>query len=113
MKSLVAPLPPLAAALALLLAAGHARAAADGTDVARGHELARAWCTECHQVEPGRLLGPYSDVPTFTAIARQTSTTESALRAFLATPHPNMPNLKLTPDDTNEIVDYILSLRRP
>lgn len=100
-----------AAALALLLAAGPARAAGDRTDVARGHELARAWCSECHQVEPDRLLGPYSDVPSFTAIARQTSSTETAIRAFLATPHPNMPNVKLAPADTDEIVDYILSLR--
>ncbi len=105
-------LPLLAAVVALLLAAGPAGAAEDGIDVARGQELARAWCSECHQVEPDRLIGPYSDVPSFTAVARQTSSTESAIRAFLATPHPNMPNLMLTPAETNEVVDYILSLRR-
>lgn len=101
------------AVLAALLAAGPARAAGDRTEAVRGHELARAWCSECHQVEPDRLVGPYSDVPSFTAIARQRSTTETAIRAFLATPHPTMPNLKLTPADTDDIVDYILSLRGP
>lgn len=102
----------VAVALALLLAAAPARAAGDQTDVAAGQGLARAWCSECHQVEPDRLVGPYSDVPSFTAIARQPSSTETSIRAFLVTPHPTMPNLKLTPAEISDIVDYILSLRR-
>lgn len=103
---------PLAAAIALL-ATGHARAASDRTDVTVGQGLASAWCSECHQVEPGRILGPYSDVPSFTEIAMQPSSTATSIRAFLATPHPTMPNLKLTPAETDELVAYILSLHRP
>jgi mono/diheme cytochrome c family protein len=102
----------LAAAI-VLLTAGDARAAADRTDVTVGQELSRAWCSECHQVEPGRILGPYSNVPSFTEIAGQSSSTAASIRAFLATPHPTMPNLKLTPAETDEIVAYILSLYQP
>lgn len=59
------------------------------------------------------MLGPYSDVPSFSEIAGQPSSTATSIRAFLATPHPTMPNLKLTPVETDEIVAYILSLQRP
>jgi hypothetical protein len=38
--------------------------------------------------------------------------TEIALRAFLQTPHANMPNIMLTQEQTDDIVTYILSLRR-
>ena len=38
-----------------------------------------------------------------------------ALRAFLRTPHAAMPDLRLTPDQTDDAVAYVLSLkgRRP
>lgn len=87
------------------------RAAGDAMDTHRGEELARAWCSECHQVERNRLAEPILDIPSFTALARAPATTEVALRAFLRSPHPSMPNIKLTPTDTDEIVAYILSLR--
>ena len=35
----------------------------------------------------------------------------SALRAFLQTPHPKMPNLILTPDQSADVIAFLLSLR--
>ena len=102
----------LATSVALLTAVGPSRAAGDAMDTRRGEELARAWCSECHQVERDRLSQPIWDIPSFTSVARAPATTESALRAFLSSPHPSMPNIKLTPADTDEIVAYILSLRQ-
>jgi mono/diheme cytochrome c family protein len=95
----------------LLLAAGSALAADDGVDVSRGHELAKAWCTQCHAVERGQLVGPFADIPSFVAVARQTSTTGPALHAFLTTPHGDMPDVKLTPSQLGDLIAYILSLR--
>ena len=37
--------------------------------------------------------------------------TEYALRAFLKTPHPTMPNIMMKADDMDDIVSYILSLK--
>ena len=41
----------------------------------------------------------------------RTSATNMSLRVFLRTPHPSMPNLVLQPDDVDDLVDYILSLK--
>ena len=77
-----------------------------------GHALARAWCASCHAVEPGELAGPVGDIPSFTAVARLPSTTVTALHAFLTTPHGDMPDIKLSPDEIGAVVNYILSLKR-
>lgn len=102
---LLALLPPLA------LAALGAAAAGVRVEVEGGHQLAQAWCTRCHAVEPGEIAGPYADVPSFTAVARMPSTTASALNAFLSTPHGDMPDIKFTDRQLDDIVTYILSLR--
>jgi hypothetical protein len=36
--------------------------------------------------------------------------TATALRVFLTTSHPKMPNLILTPDETADVIAYIVSL---
>jgi hypothetical protein len=35
----------------------------------------------------------------------------TALRAFFQTPHPKMPNLILTPDQSADVIAFLLSLR--
>jgi mono/diheme cytochrome c family protein len=97
--------------LALALSCGAAVAAGVPAEVDSGHELARAWCTSCHAVEPGEIAGPYADVPSFLAVARLPSTTQSALHAFLSSPHRDMPDIKFTDAQLDDIVGYILSLR--
>ena len=78
-------------------------------------ELGRAyavnWCTECHSIEPetdglGRIA------PDFSAVAKSRSTSALALYAFLRSDHIRMPNLGLKPTETNDLVAYIMSLRR-
>jgi mono/diheme cytochrome c family protein len=76
-----------------------------------GHRLAAAWCGQCHAIE-----ATSSDVakpaPAFVRIANQPSTTALSLKVFLQTNHPSMPNLIIAPDDANDLVNYILSLKR-
>jgi mono/diheme cytochrome c family protein len=86
-------------------------AADDRIDVRRGEELAEHWCADCHAVGRADKKRRHLEVPTFTEIARLPSTTEMSLRAFFQTPHRNMPNLKLTPEEINELVAYILDLK--
>src|SRR4029079_12619239 len=76
-----------------------------------GRAFAVIWCTECHSVEPatdglGRIA------PDFTAVAKSPSTSALSLYAFLRSDHVRMPNLGLRPVDANDLVAYIMSLRR-
>ena len=104
-------MPCRALALIALLAAGPAWAAGDTTVTAAGQRLAQQWCAECHVVTGLEAPPAIDDVPTFRTVANDPSVTELSLRAFLKTPHPPMPNFILTPEQMDEIVAYILSLK--
>jgi mono/diheme cytochrome c family protein len=101
------PWKSLAAAFLLL-----ATSAAQAQDVAAGHALAQQICQPCHVIESGapkpRLL---TIGPPFQQIAKTPGMTVMALNAFLATPHPKMPNLILTGREKADLVAYIRSLR--
>jgi mono/diheme cytochrome c family protein len=93
-----------------LICASPALAQSTGNALA-GHALARQWCAACHLVAPGE--GRSSDAaPAFEAVARRPATTETSLRVFLQTPHRQMPNYTLTRQETDDVVAYILGLRR-
>jgi mono/diheme cytochrome c family protein len=78
--------------------------------VAKGHELARQWCTGCHIIEPGSASA--SDVaPPFPKIAQDKRLTPEQLRVWLTNPHPPMPNLSLSREEIDNLVAYIGSLR--
>ena len=79
-------------------------------DLAAGQSLAEKWCTECHVVRAGRL-GPNLSAPTFQELAAEPSITEYSLRALLRSPHETMPQITFTPDQLDDIVGYILSLK--
>ena len=80
-------------------------------DARKGRALAQQWCSECHSVAPNEAAGNPA-APDFVDIARERSATGYALRVFLRTPHETMPNFVLDPDDIDDIVRYILSLKR-
>ena len=85
--------------------------AQDG-DVAAGRTFAREACNSCHVVEPTNpsprivVIGP-----DFQDIANTKGMTATALRVFLTTSHPKMPNLILAPQQIADVSAYILSLR--
>jgi mono/diheme cytochrome c family protein len=90
--------------VALFPGAGTVKAAS------RGEVLAQQWCSQCHGVRPNEASAN-PKAPSFSAIASESSATEYSLRVFLKTPHPTMPNFKLQPDDIDELVSYVLSLK--
>ena len=49
--------------------------------------------------------------PPFAAIANDPKRSPDALRAWLARPHPPMPNMNLTRTEISDIVAYLLSLK--
>lgn len=79
-------------------------------DAARGQGLAEQWCSQCHGVRPNQSSAN-PDAPSFSAIAAEPSATQYALRTFLRVPHPTMPNFILKPDDIDDVVGYITSLK--
>ncbi|WP_186396023.1 cytochrome c [Stappia sp. TSB10GB4] len=97
-------------------AAGLCAAAQPGVswaaDAAAGLELSRTWCAACHLVEEGQA-GPGSDIAPFTEVARDPDFDPDQLAAFLAAPHPKMPDMSLTRREIADIGAYIASLRRP
>ena len=80
-------------------------------DAASGRLYAMNWCTECHSVEP-ETAGTGRFAPDFTAIAKSPSTTGSSLKAFLRSDHISMPSFGLKRTEVDDLVAYIMSLRR-
>ena len=114
----------LAAVLLPALLAGPALAQGLPGEPGRGLALAGRRCVDSHDTAPGKRkpravrVPPRADrapgvveVPTFQAVADDPAATEAALRAFLRTPHAAMPDLRLTSDQTDDVVAYILSLK--
>ncbi|MEZ5930938.1 MAG: cytochrome c [Alphaproteobacteria bacterium] len=100
-----------ALSLAMLLSTG---AMADELlgDAMAGLQLANEVCATCHMVAPGREPKTDVDAPAFPDLADTPEVTALSLRVFLQTPHQRMPDLRLTPDETDDVIAYILSLKK-
>ena len=83
----------------------------DSSSIASGRQVATALCANCHEISPTA----YSTTvvgPKFDAIANLPSTTALSLNVFLHSNHNRMPNFILSGPDTNNVITYILSLKR-
>jgi cytochrome c len=96
-------------ALGAVVARADAVAQTSG-DLAAGRDLATRVCATCHQL-PGRPA-PRGNAPRFAAIANARGVTETSLHVFLSSPHPTMPNLILSQPQQDDVIAYILSLRK-
>ena len=96
----------LAAALSTALAAPTGVSA----DPVAGRNLVDKWCAECHGIRADRL-SPNLAAPTFPELAAEPSITEYSLRALLRSPHETMPHITFSPEEMDDIVDYIMSLK--
>lgn len=98
----------VAAALTAIALTANAQ---DG-DVAAGRTFAHEACNSCHVVEPTNRSPRILVIgPDFQDIANTKGMTATALRVFLTTSHPKMPNLILAPEQITDVIAYILSLR--
>jgi mono/diheme cytochrome c family protein len=96
---------------ALTMLAANAAPTGDRVDVAPGLALANGWCSKCHAVRATDKRSPNRAAPPFVEIATAPATSELALRAFLQSEHEQMPALRLTRGQIDQLVAYILSLR--
>jgi mono/diheme cytochrome c family protein len=79
--------------------------------VAAGKALVEAWCAECHATG-AKVVKAARPGPDFVEIANRASTTPLALNVFLRSNHETMPNLIVARGEADDIVAYILSLKR-
>lgn len=86
----------------------HPLHAEEGASAGRGLGLARQVCSECHAVQPQQSQSPNARAPTFVALA----TTPGMTSAALTTPHAGMPMFRLSADQRQSIIDYVLSLKQ-
>jgi cytochrome c len=102
----------IALAALMIIRLHSARGAPPGSEsTSEGRRLAEAWCKSCHVIDL-KIAGTANTAPDFAAIANQPSTTELSLKVFLASSHRNMPNLILKPEQADNLVSYMLSLKR-
>src|SRR6476619_1670421 len=78
---------------------------------AAGRRIATELCGDCHEVRPP-FPAFYRYPPTFEEIAKRPSTTRLALKVFLQSNHTIMPNFIVSKSDADDIIAYILSLKR-
>ena len=100
----------LASALAI---SGFASVAAAQTagDPGEGLVLAQETCASCHATVPQERRSPNARAPRFTELAAAPGMTSAALTVALTTPHAGMPMFALTPEQREDVIAYILSLR--
>ena len=96
---------------AMLAATVPAHAQPHEGDPASGREIATKLCSTCHRVLPMTLTDK-SDPPSFQSVADLPSTTGLALKVFLRSNHKNMPNLVLSDAESDDLIAYILSLKK-
>jgi mono/diheme cytochrome c family protein len=78
---------------------------------AAGRRIATELCGDCHEVR-APFPAFYRYPPTFEEIAKRPSTTRLALKVFLQSNHTIMPNFIVSKSYADDIIAYILSLKR-
>jgi mono/diheme cytochrome c family protein len=80
-------------------------------DAVSGKRLAEIQCAGCHGVDPSEH-SRNSAAPTFADIAESPGLTASAIRVWLQSPHPTIPNIRLHDEDKDNVIAYLLSLKK-
>lgn len=79
-------------------------------DRKQGEQLAKQWCTSCHLTGGDQTHGGDA-APPFSQIAEAAADRSDDLSAWLADPHPPMPNFHLTRREIDDLLVYIESLK--
>jgi mono/diheme cytochrome c family protein len=98
-------------ACALFSVVGPAHSADEG-DVRKGHEFAKSICARCHAIEAGQKLSPVKAATPFEVFVNTPGVNRLALLVFLHTPHPTIPNLIVAGEDADDVIAYMLSLKK-
>ena len=86
--------------------------AAGAQNVPHGQALAERWCAACHVVSATATSGRSDGLPTFPALAARKDMTAEKLKAAMNAQHSRMPDFQLAARDQDDLVAYILSLKK-
>ena len=101
---------PLLVGFLLALASGAvALAAEDVDDPQAGFEYAKEYCSPCHGISAEK--SPLPKATRFREVADRPGVTGTALRVWMETSHPTMPNIVVEKQDMLNVIAYILSLK--
>jgi mono/diheme cytochrome c family protein len=105
----------VAAALAAAagLAVPQAAMSAKLGSAVRGEAIALEICSDCHVVSDKQVRVGVVGLPSFRQIANDPEKTEFWLRTFMRTPHFEMPDFVFSPDQIDDLIAYITSLKEP
>jgi mono/diheme cytochrome c family protein len=87
-------------------------ATARAQDPQQGAKWATDVCGRCHAIAREQPRSPNGRAPSFVELANTPGMTSAALTVALTTPHAGMPMFVLTPEQRQDIIAYILSLKR-
>jgi mono/diheme cytochrome c family protein len=90
---------------------GSAGAQTDSASIQAGRQLADTQCAQCHGVDR-KAQSTNPSAPAFEDIANVPGMTATALTVALRTSHQLMPNIIVQGRDAENIIAYILSLKR-
>ena len=79
---------------------------------AAGEAYAKQFCIECHGISEKVEMSPNLTAPSFKEIADTPGMTRQALLVWFRTPHPTMPNLVLEMQNEEDVIAYILSVKK-
>jgi mono/diheme cytochrome c family protein len=86
-----------------------ASAAEDIGDPQAGFDYAQRVCSTCHGISAEK--SPLAKAPRFREVADTPGMTGTALRVWMETSHPTMPNIIIEKQDMLNVIAYILSLK--
>jgi mono/diheme cytochrome c family protein len=75
----------------------------------QGYDYAKEVCAGCHGISLEQ--SPLPQATPFREVANRPGVTGTALKVWLETSHPTMPNIVLEEDDKLNLIAYILSLK--
>lgn len=82
-------------------------------DAVAGKKATAFACRNCHDVSGNeKAQNPPGGAPSFFEVAQNPKTTGPSLHKFLTLPHGKMDNVVLSGREVDDLVAYILSLRR-
>ena len=94
----------------IILVATLASTSAIAADPDHGETLVKRWCVACHLVAADQKAAT-TDAPPFASVAKRPDFNAAKIASFLLDPHPKMPNMELSRDETADIAAYIATLR--
>ncbi len=94
----------------LILVASLAATPSFAANPDHGETLAKRWCKGCHLVAADQKTAT-SEAPPFASIAKRPGFDPAKIAVFLLDPHPKMPNMELSRDETADLAAYIATFK--